>query len=46
MNAVMNFKVPQNAGNFLSSGGPVSLSKRTLFHGVSCMNIPVLCDVV
>jgi hypothetical protein len=35
MNAVMNFRVPQNAGNFLSSCKPVSFSTRTLLRGVS-----------
>jgi hypothetical protein len=32
VNAVMNFWVPQNAGNFLTSCKPVNLSKRTLLH--------------
>jgi hypothetical protein len=31
--AVMNPGVPQNAGNFLISLGPVSFSRRTLLHG-------------
>jgi hypothetical protein len=35
VNAVMNLRVPQNAGNLLTSGGPVSFSKRALLHGVS-----------
>ena len=35
MNAVMNLRVPQNAGNFLTSLEPVSFSERTLVHGVS-----------
>jgi len=35
VNAVMNLRVPYNTGNFLSSGEPVSFSKRTLLHGVS-----------
>jgi hypothetical protein len=34
VNTVMNLRVPQNAGNFLSSLGRVSLSGRTLLHGV------------
>ena len=34
VNAVMNLRVPQNAGNFLTSCKPVSFS-RTLIHGVS-----------
>jgi hypothetical protein len=35
VNAVMNFLVPQNAGNFLTSYKPVSFSRRTLLHGAS-----------
>ena len=35
MSAVMNRRVPWNAGNFLTSCKPVSLSRRTLHHGVS-----------
>ena len=34
VSAVMNLRVPWNAGNFLTSCNPVSLS-RTLHHGVS-----------
>jgi hypothetical protein len=34
VNAVMNLRVPQNAGN-LTSWGPVSFSRRHLLHGVS-----------
>ena len=34
VNAVMNLRVPYNAGNFLTSCKPVSFS-RTLLHGVS-----------
>ena len=33
--AVMNFRVPWNAGNFLTSCKPVSFSRWTLHHGVS-----------
>jgi len=33
--AVMNLRVPCNAGNFLTSCKPVSFSGRTLHHGVS-----------
>ena len=33
--AVLNFRVPLNAENFLTSRETVSLSRRTLFHGVS-----------
>jgi hypothetical protein len=35
MNAVMNYRVPYDAGNFLTSCKPVSFSRRTLLHGVS-----------
>jgi hypothetical protein len=35
VNAVMNLRVPQNAGNFLTSCKQVSFSRRTLHHGVS-----------
>ena len=35
VSAVMNFRVPWNAGNFLTSCKPVSFSRRTLHHGVS-----------
>jgi hypothetical protein len=35
VNAVMNFRVPLNARNFLTSFKPVSFSRRTLLHGVS-----------
>jgi hypothetical protein len=34
-NAVMNLRVPYNAGTFLNSCKPVSFSRRTLLHGVS-----------
>jgi len=34
VNAVMNLRVPKNAGNFLTSLEPVSFSRRTLLHGV------------
>jgi hypothetical protein len=33
--AVMNLRVPQNSGNFLTSCNPVSCSGRTVHHGVS-----------
>jgi hypothetical protein len=33
-NAVMSFRVPQNAGNFLTSCEPVRFSGRTMLHGV------------
>jgi hypothetical protein len=35
VNAVMNLRVPQNSGNFLTSCKPVSFSERTVQHGVS-----------
>ena len=35
VSAVMNLRVPWNAGNFLTSFKPVSFSIRTLHHGVS-----------
>jgi hypothetical protein len=34
VNAVMNFWFPQNEANFLTSGGSVSFSGRTLLLGV------------
>ena len=35
VSAVLNLRVPWNAGNFLTSCKPVSFSRRTLHHGVS-----------
>ena len=35
VSTVINFRVPWNAGNFLTSCKPVSFSRRTLHHGVS-----------
>jgi hypothetical protein len=35
VNAVMNLRVPQNAGNFLTSCKPVSFPRRALLYGVS-----------
>jgi hypothetical protein len=35
VNAVMNLRVPSNAGNFLTSCKPVSFSRSNLLHGVS-----------
>ena len=35
VSAVMNLRVPWNAGNFLTSCKPVRFSRRTLHHGVS-----------
>ena len=37
VSAVMNFRVPWNAGNFLTSCKPVSCSRRTLQHWVSML---------
>ena len=34
VSAVMNLRVPWNAGNFLGSCKPISFSRRTLHHGV------------
>jgi hypothetical protein len=38
VSAVRNLRVPQNAGNLLTSWKPVSFSRRTLLHGVSKYN--------
>ena len=35
VSAVMNLRLPWNAGNFLTSCKPVSFSRRTLHYGVS-----------
>jgi hypothetical protein len=35
VSAVMNLRVPWNAGNLLTSCKPFSCSGRTLHHGVS-----------
>jgi hypothetical protein len=35
VNAVMNLRVPQNAGNFLTSRGPAGFLRRTLLRVVS-----------
>jgi hypothetical protein len=35
VNGVMNLRVQQNAGKFWTSYKPVSLSRRSLLHGVS-----------
>jgi len=35
VNAVMNLRVPQSAGNFLTSLKSVSFSRRAMLHGVS-----------
>jgi len=46
--AVLNVRAPQNAGNFLTSCKPVSLSRMTLLHGCGvsyeCLSIgPPIC---
>ena len=35
VNAVMNLRVPYNAGNFLNNWEPASFSSRILLHGAS-----------
>jgi hypothetical protein len=35
LNAIMNLRVPRNAGNFLTSRRTASFSRRTLLHGAS-----------
>ena len=35
VNAVMNLRVPKNAGNFLTSSGTVTFSGRTLLRGLN-----------
>jgi hypothetical protein len=42
---VMNLRVPQNAGNFLSSLGHFSFSGRPLLHGVSYLCMLHECNV-
>jgi hypothetical protein len=37
-NTVMNLRVPQNAGNFLTSRETVSFSRRPLLHGIIISN--------
>jgi len=36
--AIMILRIPQNLGNFLTSSGNISYSKRTLLHGVSLLD--------
>ena len=49
VSAVMNLRVPWNAGNFLTSCKPVSCSRRTLHHGVSkyyrLQHLTYLCNL-
>jgi len=35
VNVVMNLRVPQNAGSFLSKGEPVSSLRKILLYGVN-----------
>jgi hypothetical protein len=35
LNMLINLRIPCNAGNFLTSLGPISFSRRTVHHGVS-----------
>ena len=56
VSAVMNLRVPWNSGNFLTSCKPVSVSRRTLHHGVSvwtyhvsltlCQPMSILFDTI
>ena len=39
LNAIMNLRVPQNAGNFLIIGGFFSSSRRTLLQGTIQLRI-------
>jgi len=39
VNAVMNFRVPKNAGNFLTGCKPVSFSRRALLQVMCCEDI-------
>jgi len=41
VSAVMNLRVPWNAGNFLTSCKPVSCSGRTLHHGISKYGVSI-----
>jgi len=43
VSAVMNLRVPWNAGNFLTSCKPVSFSRRTLHHRVSISEQTATC---
>ena len=46
VSAVMNLRVPQNVGNFLTSCKAVSFSRRTLHHGVSNGVICIVGSIV
>jgi hypothetical protein len=35
VNAIMSFRIPYNARNFLTSWEPISDSRSSLLHGVS-----------
>jgi len=45
LNVVMSFRVPKNAGNFLTSREPISFSRRTLLNGVSRYRITVILNI-
>ena len=38
VNTVMNLRVPHKWGNFLTSQGPVSFSRRTLLHAANVID--------
>jgi hypothetical protein len=42
VNVVMNLRVLQNAGNFLTSGEPVIFSRRALLHSYRTANLQTL----
>jgi hypothetical protein len=44
VDAIMNLQVPEQSENFLTSRGQVSLSGRTLIHGVSS-KYRIHCDI-
>jgi hypothetical protein len=44
--ALVNLRVPQNAGNLLTSYKPVSFSRRTLLHGVSKYAVVIIGSIV
>ena len=46
VNAVMNLRAPQNAGNFLTSCKPVSFPGRNVLHGVSKLTLRVLMSYI
>ena len=46
VNEVMNLRDPYNAGKLLSGRGPVSFSRRLVFHGVSSKLPRVIYDIL